>query len=300
MHGMDELMAHARRTAEEAQAIDAAFQDRVRRNFEMLSEAVRLMGTVAAAPPPQLAPAPAPPPRPTFSAGFTSAIRPAPAPEPEEPAALAADEPDLELDELADPASPAAKAPGAPLAERLGLRPRLKLTPTATDEEFSQIFEAAGGPPSAETAADEDEEEEPPPEGEAWTWKDLLASIDVGSAEKLEVTLSAELAKMGIEPAKLLPKARIDQIAAAVQTGDLDGAREVVKRLAPAATRRIVRRLFTDEALRLQVATYVHRYQQLVDDAVVRDPEGFLMASLLGGDEGRLYLLLDAAAGDKV
>jgi hypothetical protein len=61
MHGMDELMAHARRTAEEAQAIDAAFQDRVRRNFEMLSEAVRLMGTVAAAPPPPLAPPPSPP-----------------------------------------------------------------------------------------------------------------------------------------------------------------------------------------------------------------------------------------------
>jgi hypothetical protein len=114
------------------------------------------------------------------------------------------------------------------------------------------------------------------------------------------VTLSAELTKMGIDPAKLLPKARIDEIAAAVQTGDLDGAREVVKRLAPAATRRIVRRLFTDEALRLQVATYIGRYQKLVDDAVVRDPEGFLMASLLGGDEGLLYLLLDAAAGDKV
>jgi hypothetical protein len=52
---MDELMGQARRTAEEAQAIDAAFQDRVRRNFEMLSEAVRLMGTAASAPPLSLA-----------------------------------------------------------------------------------------------------------------------------------------------------------------------------------------------------------------------------------------------------
>ncbi|MDE2488077.1 MAG: polar localization protein TipN, partial [Alphaproteobacteria bacterium] len=51
LHGMDELMAHAHRTAEEAQAIDAAFQERVRRNFEMLSEAVRLMGAATAAAP---------------------------------------------------------------------------------------------------------------------------------------------------------------------------------------------------------------------------------------------------------
>jgi hypothetical protein len=97
-----------------------------------------------------------------------------------------------------------------------------------------------------------------------------------------------------------LPKARIDEIAAAVQTGDIDGAREVVKRLAPAATRRISRRLSTDEGVKRQVQVYVRRYQTLVDDAVVRDPEGFLMASLLGDEAGRLYLLLDAAAGDVV
>jgi hypothetical protein len=156
------------------------------------------------------------------------------------------------------------------------------------------VFEAAGGPPVA--TAEPAEADTP----EGWTWKDLLASIDGGDGEgpKLEEILAAELIKMGVEPAKLLPRARIDEVAAAVQVGDLDGARQVVKRLAPAATRRIVRRLFTDEALRAQVATYVRRYQTLVDDAVVRDPEGFLMADLLGDDAGRLYLLLDAAAGD--
>jgi hypothetical protein len=105
---------------------------------------------------------------------------------------------------------------------------------------------------------------------------------------------------MGVEPGKLLPKARIDEIAAAVQTGDLEGARQVVKRLAPAAVRRIARRLSTDDGVKRQVQVYVRRYQTLVDDAVVRDPEGFLMANLLGDDAGRLYLLLDAAAGDAV
>lgn len=331
VQGMDELMEAARRTAEEAQAIDAAFQERVRRNFEMLSEAVRLMGSVAATPPAPLTPA-APPrsatPPPTFSASaaFTPTPRPArartpePASEPEpapvaepepepvaeaarpEPAPVEAVEPeDLVLDELAEPTpkatkgrakAPADSAPGTPLAARLGLRPRLKLTPTATDEEFSQVFESAAGRPAPEPKAEGD--------GEGWTWKDLLSSIDGGSGEgeALEQTLGAELAKMGVDPEKLLPRPRIDEIAAAVQVGDLDGARQVVKRLAPAATRRIVRRLFTDEALRGQVTAYIRRYQGLVDDAVVRDPEGFLMAELLGGERGRLYLLLDAAVGD--
>jgi len=291
--GMDELMAAAHRTASEAQAIDVAFQERVRRNFEMLSEAVRLMGAASAVAPLAAAPAPrsAPP-------------APAPAPAPRsEPLAATPPEPaapkdELELDDIMEPAPAKALAtpPGPELAEQIGLRPRLKLTPTATDDEFSEVFEAAGGPSKAEAeaAAAEGSDE--------WTWKDLLASIDGAEAqgERLQDLLGAELERMGVEPAKLLPKARIDEIAAAVQTGDADGARQVVKRLAPAATRRIARRLATDAGVKRQALTFVRRYQTLIADATVRDPEGFLMAGMLAEDAGRLYLLLDAAAGDIV
>jgi len=292
--GLEELTAQARRTVEEAQAIDEAFQERARRNFEMLREAVRLMGAATALPlePPAERPV-APAPRP-FRSRPTAVRAEAPAPPEPEPSELELpdDEAELELalEDLMEPAAPRAPAPQDP-----GLRPRLRLTPTATDEEFSAVFEAAGGPPGA-AAADAGDGET----GEAWTWKDLLASIDGADdeGERLQDILGAELAKMGVESAKLLPKPRIDEIAAAVQTGDLDGAREVVKRLAPAATRRIARRLVTDNDIKRQVQVYVRRYQTLVDDAVVRDPEGFLMASLLGDEPGRLYLLLDAAAGD--
>jgi hypothetical protein len=287
--GMDELMAQARRTAEEAQSIDTAFQDRVRRNFEMLSEAVRLMGAAASASPLPMTALQSPP-----IASTARSVRP-----PAEPAPTPAIDPaedllddTLDLDDLMEPLTPAptAEPARADLADKL--RPRLKLTPTATDEEFSAVFGAAGGP-----SVDVDDHE-----GEPWTWKDLLASIDGAEAdgERLQDQLGAELSRMGVEPGKLLPKARIDEIAAAVQTGDLDGAREVVKRLAPAATRRIARRLLTDDGVRRQAQVYVRRYQTLVDDAGVRDPEGFLMASLLGDDAGRLYLLLDAAQGDSV
>jgi hypothetical protein len=314
LQGMDELMGAAHRTAEEAQAIDAAFQERVRRNFEMLSEAVRLMATATAAAPiaplSALAPTAAAAPAPRPPAGRISARRAAAPAEPPAPEAAAAPpaEPDLELDDIMEPV-PAAEgtgsgatgpgatgsgASGAEIADQLGLRPRLKLTPTATDAEFTAVFEAAGGPPKPEAAESDD--------GEAWTWKDLLASIDGAEAEgeRLQDQLAAEFERMGVEPAKLLPKPRIDEIAAAVQTGDAEGARQVVKRLAPAATRRISRRLAADAGVKRQALTFVRRYRTLIQDAQVRDPEGFLTANMLGEEPGRIYLLLDAAAGDVV
>jgi len=275
--GMDELMAQARRTAQEAEAIDAAFQARVRRNFEMLSEAVRLMGVAATAPPqlPAAAMTPAPAPAPT------PARKPRRAAEPEAPTAEA--DPADELSALAD---------------RIGLRNRIRFTPTATDQEFSAVFQAASGAP-APTPADVEEGEDG---GETWTWKDLLASLDGSDAdgERLEETLGGELARMGVDPMKLLPQARIEEIAAALQTGDLDGAREVVRKLAPAATRRIARRLFTDEDIKRRTEIYVRRFRTLTDDAMQRDPGGLALAGLLDAEGGRTFLLLDAAAGDAV
>ncbi|MCW5759774.1 MAG: polar localization protein TipN, partial [Phenylobacterium sp.] len=133
-------------------------------------------------------------------------------------------------------------------------------------------------------------------------WKDLLASLDGadGEGERLEETLAAELAHMGVDPGKLLPPPRIEEIAAAIQTGDVEGAREVVRKLAPAATRRIARRLFTDEDVKRKTEVYVRRYTTLVDDAIGRDPEGFVLADMLAADAGRLFLLLDAAGGDMI
>lgn len=277
--GMEELMAGARRTAEEAEAIDAAFQQRVRRNFEMLSEAVRLMGGSVAATISQPAPAPSvftqPRPAPkTFTASFKSQLKPLS--EPDDEAKL-----DDDALELREPAS------GAQIADEIGLRPRLRLTPTATDAEFSEVFDAAGGVKPG--ASDNDDGE--------WTWKDLLASID-GGDEDLASPLAAELVAMGVDSAKLLPGARVDELAAAVQSGDQDGARQVVKRLAPAATRRIVRRLVSDETLKAQAGAFVRRYRTEIDDTIVKDPEGFQTASKLASEAGRMYLLLDAAMGD--
>lgn len=260
--GVDDLLATARKAAEETQAIDQAFQERVHRNYEMLSEAVRLMGVVSGA---------ASPARPLRSSVRAEGM-------------------------LRGTSSPSATGEstfdgetgdGAP-------RARLKLTPTATDEEFSTVFEQASGretpEPATPTATD----------GQEWTWKDLLSSIDEtpDGEERLADRLIAEIGALGIDPTALMPRPRIEEIAAALQTGDQQGAREVVRKLAPAAVRRLSRRILTDISLRSTANRFLKRYESVLDDAAARDREGFATTALLNTDQGRAFLLIDAAVGD--
>jgi hypothetical protein len=253
---MDDLLAAARRAAEETQTIDATFQERVRRNYDMLSEAVKVMGVVAGA---------AGNAAPTLAAASRT--------------------------QRAEAAVVAAEAASAATSKAAGLRPRLKLTPTATDEEFRSVFETAGGrtPPPA-----------PEPGESGWSWKDLLTSIDSDESdpESLAERMAAEIAAMGIDPAALLPRGRIDEIAATVQTRDFEGSREVVRRLAPAAIRRLVRRLFSDAVMRGQTERFLQRFGGMLEEAVERDRSGLLAGALLASDGGRAWLLLDAASGD--
>ena len=250
--GMEELMASARKAAEETQSIDAAFQDRVRRNYDMLSEAVRLMGVVAGA-----------------ASTSAPAQRPA-APRP--------------------PLTPLRSDTGedAPAADD-ALRPRLRLTPTASDDEFKTVFEAAGGREPAETGG-----------GDAWTWKELLSSMDEAppSDESLASVLIGEIVAMGVDAAALLPRPRIDEIAAAIQSADAGAALKVVRRLAPAAIRRLSRRMISDRRLRAQAERHVRRYHGLVAEAMGRPDAGVFTSALLGSDQGRAYLLMDAALAD--
>jgi hypothetical protein len=318
--GLAQLLASARHAAEETQAIDAAFQERVRRNYEMLSEAVQLMGVVAqsgqgaavlqrsspaerarnrvaAALPPtrdlssrDLPQRDLPPARQTPAAtpSFSSppaAAEPAVSPPPQEP------------------------FPGLPSS----LRGRLRLTPTATDEEFKSAFEAASGQPAAPpVGADEG----------AWTWKELLNTLDgdgkpaaaapptagaplaeplrgapIHDDGRLAEELFREIEAMGIDPGALLPKGRIEEISAAIQTGDGPGAREVVRTLAPAAIRRIARRMLSDVSFRSRTQALTSRYGEVIGEAARRDKQGFQAAALLATNAGRAYLLLDAAAG---
>lgn len=265
--GIEELRASARRTAEETTAIDQAFQERVRRNYDMLSEAV---GRMAATPSP--APNRAPPP---LNRQVQAAPPPAPAPTPPPVAPSPANEPD-----------------------EIGLRPRLRLTPTATDDEFRSVFDAAGGRNAAPQAPAQSQDRGEPQGGPSW--RKLLSGLESAAPgdAALGEKMAGEILAMGIDPTALLPRARIDEIATTIQTHDEGGAREVVKKLAPAAIRRLVRRLFSDAPLRADAERFLRRYAGMMDEASEQDREGFLVAALLSSDAGRAYLLLDAAFGD--
>ena len=258
--GVEQLMNAVRRTAEETAAIDQAFQERVRRNYEMLSEAA---GAVTAAGVSTVAARAASP-----IAPKTRAAAPPPAAPPPLP----------DFDEEAEPQ---------------GDRRRLRLTPTATDQEFRSVFEQASSRQAAAPPAEADE-----PGG--WSWRSLLSGIENSSPgdAALGDKLAAEITAMGIDPHALLPRGRIDEVAAALQTGDAAGGREVVKRLAPAAIRRLVRRLFSDATLKGNAERFLKRYAGMIEEAAGQDREGFLLAALLSSDAGRAYLLLDAASGD--
>ena len=337
---LDDLTAAARRAAEETQGLDAAFQDRIRRNYEALSEAVRLMSRVAGAvdfnrdlappraaqapglapPPPLVQPQrlaedpfgalrrdvepaspraePYPPPAPERKAAAPTPTRPAApvfgraASREAEPALAAGDPAEL----LLEPSRPAPADPDG------GLRPRLKLTPTDSDEALKAVF-ARTEPEAATGARDAPGRGEWDADLDEWTWKDLLTSMDDAptDTDALADQMIREIETLGVDAAALLPRPRVEDIAAAMAQGDASAARDVVRRLAPAAIRRLSRRVLTDRLLREQVDRYLQRYQGLLAAAPGQDggaagPQA--AAGLLGSDAGRAYLLLDAAVGD--
>jgi hypothetical protein len=263
----------------------------------MLSEAVQLMGVVA-------------------QGGAGAAVLQRPSPADRARSRLAAAQPQRDApppSTAVAPAQPAAEVPPAatatPQAETAAevpaegpLRGRLKLTPTATDDEFKAAFDAAGG--------------QPPADDSGWTWKELLNTLGdsegkpadaAGVAPEAAPEPSGEdLAQMGgalfndieamaIDPSALLSRGRIEEIAAAIQTGDAAGAREVVRTLAPAAIRRIARRMLSDGGFRNRASTLVEGWRAIVAEAAERDKQGYETAAVLANKPGRAYLLLDAA-----
>jgi hypothetical protein len=258
--GMTDLADMARRTAKETQAIDAAFQDRVRRNYEMLSEAVQLMGVVA-------------------HGGQTALKREGPAPR---------RPPDIVP--AASPPKAPPKMASAPLIEEAARaasstpRPKIK---------FTDVAAVAPPPPDPSPIAAAEKGE--------WSWKSLLTSIG-GRSESSEEggpELFARITEMGIDPTALLSHRRVEEIAVAIQSGDLDGGREVVRNLAPAAVRRLSRRLMSDAEFKAGAETFVLGFAALLEEVRKRDAQGAEGIGLLESDQGRAFLLLDAAGATR-
>jgi hypothetical protein len=109
--------------------------------------------------------------------------------------------------------------------------------------------------------------------------------------------ITAAIRRMGVDPNALLPRSRVEEAAQAVSAGDPDRARQIVRRVAPAAVRSVSRRVLTDPDLRADAEAYVRSFSQdLSARAEAGDGPGVL--GRLTSDGGRAFMLLDAAIGD--
>ncbi|MBX9460752.1 MAG: tipN [Brevundimonas sp.] len=249
--GLAALSAASQKAAADTEALDAGFQERVRRNYDMLTEAVRLMGVVSGDNP---------------TARRREAAPAAPSPEPEAP--------------------PRARPERSEEPRGFGLRGRLKLEPMPGAAVQNQ------------------------PEKDRLGWSDLVdegpgeAPLDLDTpvmpaadGEALGERITAAIRRMGVDPNALLPRSRVEEAAQAVTAGDPDRARQIVRRVAPAAVRSVSRRVLTDPDLRADAEGYVRAFSQdLSVRAGAGDGPGVL--GRLTSDGGRAYMLLDAAIGD--
>jgi hypothetical protein len=247
--GLAALAAASQKAAADTEALDAGFQERVRRNYDMLTEAVRLMGVVS---------------------GDTPALRR------REPLPAAGPAP-------AEPDSGRSRAARGDEARGFGLRGRLKLEPM---------------PGSAAPVSDRLDWNDLVDDGPGEAPLDLDTPImPAEAADALEDRITSAIRRMGVDPNALLPRSRVEEAAQAVTERDPDRARQIVRRVAPAAVRSVSRRVLTDPDLRADAEAYVRAFaRDLASRAGANDGPGVLQR--LTSDGGRAFMLLDAAIGD--
>ncbi len=241
--GLASLAAASRKAAEDTEALDVGFQERVRRNYDMLTEAVRLMGVV--------------------SGDAQPARRREIAPDPE-PRSM--------------------RAPAPVEDRRFGLRGRLRLEPTD-----APAAEPEKGLDWSDLVIGDDPAEAP--------LELNTPAVPAAEAEALSDRVTAAIRRMGVDPNALLPRSRVEEAARAIGSGDTDGARAIVRRVAPAAVRSVSRRVLGDAELRKDAERYVRLFaQELAASARAGDAAG--VQGRLASDAGRAFMLLDAAVGD--
>ena len=250
----------AKNAAEETLAVDAQFQDRVRRNYQALGEAVRELEQVASVT------------KATIAAQVAA----------KGAAAQAYLEPSTSVQRPVPPL-PAPSEPARSETERQ----RLRLTPTEGDSELSSVFDQT----NPRKAASKDD---------LVSWKDLLTAIDDKPMDddQLADLMIQEARGMQLDTQSILPRPRIDEIAAAINGGDLRGARNRVKRMAGPAVQQLARRMASNPALTAKVGRFVSRQTAVLAGAASRDRDGFLTATLLANEQGRIFLLMDAALSE--
>ena len=258
--GLLALSAASRKAAEDTEALDAGFQDRVRRNYDMLTEAVRLMGVVSGD---QAVP----------QRRREAFLEPVPRPE--------APRPEPVKVEATRPT--AAREVKPQRDEDVGLRGRLRLEP----DEPVQV-QSPGDRIDWDDLVDNGDEREP---------LDLNTPALAADPAEMAERITAAIRRMGVDPNALLPRSRVEEAATAFARRDPDHARQIVRRVAPAAVRSVSRRVLSDPELRSDSEHYVRTFsEKMAGHARNRDEQAIQLA--LATDAGRAFMLLDAAIGD--
>ena len=254
--GLASLSDASRRAAADTEALDAGFQDRVRRNYEMLTEAARLLGTTSEAPAPT-------------TAQFEMPAKPA--------------APTMAAAPMAQPvAQPVAQPIAQPLAQVAAPAAAFSVAPISA--------------PTANSIADS-----------GISWRDIAqnetpvatpaAAQPAVAMEVLIERATAAIRRLGVDPNALLPRARIEDVAYAFSRNDLVRARQIVRRVAPAAVRSVSRRLEADTEMRNEVLAFITQFSQLLS---ITQGERDMLQMRLATDEGRAFMLFDAALGEMV
>ncbi len=156
---------------------------------------------------------------------------------------------------------------------------------------------------------------EPEAPAEGWSWRDLLNGLEGRAEDRAATTrdpvretprdsLEADprfmnnISAMGIDPHALLNRARVEDCVELILDGDDDGARATVRRVAPAAIRRLARRMMTDRTLRDQAETFIQANERTLEAVLRVDTTGEQLRQLLVSDAGRIFLLVDTALSD--
>ncbi|WP_396592839.1 tipN [Brevundimonas sp. R86498] len=256
--GLAALGAASRKAAEDTAALDAGFQERVRRNYDMLTEAVRLMGVVSG------------------DSGAPMRRR-----DPADDAGATAGFADRERNRPVTPETETERD------RSFGLRGRLKLAPTADD----------AGRRAAPAASDRLDWSDLVDDGPGEPPMDLDTPVMPTEVDGLAERITAAIRRMGVDPNALLPRSRVEEAAVAFAERDPDRARQIVRRVAPAAVRSVSRRVMSDPELRADAEQYVRTFSQRLGEHGRTGGAGAVL-STLATDAGRAFMLLDAAVGD--
>lgn len=130
-----------------------------------------------------------------------------------------------------------------------------------------------------------------------WSWKDVLASIDEnGSDIRPFQQVRAASEAMGLKPMHAFRGSDLDRILARSAQGD-GARRKAVREAAGDPVRRIERRIKRDEDYARAGQQFVDGFAPRLNRALRAHNRDTEMLALYNSEEGRLFLLMDAALG---